>query len=145
LLLAYAKLAFTVIPVLVRTALFALMMELKIPLKRLPALPLSLPRASAQSVATELMPVLGALLALLAKLPLQLVKLLLLNAISVLPTTSEMLLPRVPAARSALPTLNRPLVLLPKLRAIAKLAFTEMPNPPYHAAQDALLALIRAP
>jgi hypothetical protein len=114
-------------------------------LKRLPALPLSLRLASAQSAATELMPVLGALLALLAKLPLQLVELLQLSAIFALPTTSEMPQLMAPAARSALPTLSRPLVLLPKLRAIAKLTFTEMPNPPYHVAQDALLALIRAP
>jgi hypothetical protein len=132
LLFACARLAFMVIPVPVLIALLAPMMELEMPLKQLPALPLSLLLACAQSAPTELTPVLDVPLALWASLPPLLVRLSLLSALSALPTTSEMLtpLPVVLAAPHALPTLSPLLVPLLKLLAIARLTSTETPETP---------------
>jgi hypothetical protein len=146
LLFACARQAFMVIPVPVLIALLAPMMEVEMPLKQLPALPLSLLLACAQSAPTELTPVLDVPLALWASLPPLLVRLSLLSAASALPTTSEMLtpLPVVLAAPHALPTLSPLLVPLLKLLAIARLTSTETPETPWRVAPDALLALMAA-
>lgn len=126
-----------VIPVPVLIALLAPMMEVEMLLKQLPALPLSLLLACAQSAPTELTPVLDVPLALRASLPLVLIRLSLLIATDALPTTSEMLLPLPPlatlillAAQHALPTLSPLLVPLLKLLAIARLTSTETPETP---------------
>ena len=131
-LFACARLAFMVIPVPVLHARLAPMMELEMPLKQLPALPLSLLLACAQSAPTELTPVLDVPLALWASLPPLLVRLSLLSALSALPTTSEMLtpLPVVLAAPHALPTLSPLLVPLLNIIAIARLTSTETPETP---------------
>lgn len=151
LLFASARLAFMVIAVPEMTAKFALMVELEIALKRLPALPLSLQIASARKAPTELMPRKDVPLALRALLPMVKIRLRHLIATDALPTTLEMLLPKPSVIRSLLAAqrvLQTPSPLpVPKLKlvAIARRTSTEMPKRPCRVELDALLAPMMVP
>jgi hypothetical protein len=127
------------------------MMELEIPLKRLPALPLSLKIASARKAPTELMPRKNVPLALRALLPMVRIRLRHLIATDALPTTLEMLLPKpsvilsLLAAQRALQTPSPMPIPKLKLVAIARRTSTEMPKRTCRVVLDALLAPMMVP